>query len=41
MDIVEYLENEAYEKLREDVASSERTWENFKGIKFALGMFAS
>lgn len=40
LDIAEYLGYTTYEKLREDIASSERTWENFKGIKFALAMFA-
>lgn len=41
LDIASYLGNPAaYERLREDIANSERTWEIFQGIKFALAMFA-
>ena len=41
LDIASFLGNpDVYEKLREDIASRERTWENFKGIKFELRMFA-
>ena len=39
-DVESYLGNTVYERLRKDIASSERTWENFKGIQFALDMFA-
>ncbi len=41
LDIASYLGNpDAYERLRQDIADSERSWENFKGIQFALAMFA-
>ena len=41
LDIASYLGNpEAYERLREEIANSERNWEMFQGIKFALAMFA-
>ena len=41
LDIASYLGNpDVYERLRKDIANSERTWENFKGIQFALAMFA-
>lgn len=41
LDIASYLGNPAvYERLRQDIAASDRTWENFQGIKFALAMFA-
>lgn len=41
LDIASYLGNPTvYERLREDIANSERTWEMFQGIKFGLAMFA-
>ena len=41
LDIASYLGNpEVYERLRQDIANSERSWEMFQGIKFALAMFA-
>ena len=41
LDVASYLGNPtAYERLREDIANSERTWEMFKGIQFGLAMFA-
>ena len=41
LDIASYLGNPGvYEKIRQDIANSERTWEVFKGIQFALAMFA-
>ena len=40
LDVSEYLGVATYERLRKDISESERTWENFKGIQFALSMFA-
>ena len=40
LDIASYLGNpDVYERLRKDIASSERTWKSFRHIEFCMGMF--
>ena len=41
LDIENHLGNpDAYERIRKDIASMERTWKSFIRIEFALSMFS-
>ena len=41
LEVEKYIGNpDVYERIREDIASRERTWKSFRRIEFCMGMFA-